>query len=91
MVSVVARRADAVFYNGKVYTFDPDIGVARAVAVSGGEIIAVGSDSDIKGSAPRGCDKYDLGGKVVLPGFIDCHTHFVNMGVDMMNVDLMST
>lgn len=88
---MVARRADAVFYNGKVYTFDPDIGVARAVAVSGGEIIAVGSDSDIKGSAPRGCDKYDLGGKVVLPGFIDCHTHFVNMGVDMMNVDLMST
>lgn len=88
---MVARRADAVFYNGKVYTFDPDIGVARAVAVSGGEIIAVGSDSDIKGSAPRGCDKYDLGGKIVLPGFIDCHTHFVNMGVDMMNVDLMST
>lgn len=88
---MVARRADAVFYNGKVFTFDPDIGVARAVAVSGGEIIAVGSDPDIKGSAPRGCDKYDLGGKVVLPGFIDCHTHFVNMGVDIMNVDLMST
>lgn len=88
---MVARRADAVFYNGTVYTLDPDIGVARAVAVSGGRIIAVGSDSEIKGSAPRGCDKYDLGGKVVLPGFIDSHTHFVNMGVDMMNVDLMST
>ena len=88
---MVARRADAVFYNGKVYTFDPEIRIARALAVSGGEIIAVGTDSDIKGSAPRGCDKYDLGGKVVVPGFIDSHTHFVNMGVDMMNVDLMST
>lgn len=88
---MVARRADAIFYNGKVYTLDPDFGVARAVAVSGGDIIAVGSDSDIKGSAPRGCDKYDLGGRAVLPGFIDAHTHFVNMGIDMMNVDLMST
>ena len=91
MVSVVARRADAVFYNGNIYTLDRDIGAVRAVAVSGGRVIAVGSDSEIKGSAPRGCDKYDLGGKVVVPGFIDSHTHFVNMGVDMMNVDLMST
>lgn len=88
---MVARRADAIFYNGKVYTLDHDIGIARAVAVSGGEVIAVGTDSEIKGSAPRGCDKYDLGGKVVIPGFIDSHTHFVNMGVNMMNVDLMGS
>lgn len=88
---MVARRADAVFYNGKVYTFDAEVGIARAVAISGGEIIAVGSDAEIKGSAPRGCDKYDLGGKVVVPGFNDSHTHFVNMGVNMMNVDLMAT
>jgi len=91
LIPVVARRADAVFYNGKVYTFDPEVRIVRALAVSGGEVIAVGSDSEIKGSAPRGCDKYDLGGKVVVPGFNDSHTHFVNMGVDMMNVDLMGT
>lgn len=88
---MVARRADAVFYNGKVYSFDPEIRVARAIAVSEGEIIAVGTDSEIRGSAPRGCDKYDLGGKVVVPGFIDSHTHFISMGADMMNVDLMAT
>jgi len=91
LVPVVARRADAIFYNGKVYTFDAEVRVVRALAVSGGEVIAVGSDSDIKGSAPRGCDKYDLGGKVVVPGFNDSHTHFINMGIDMMNVDLMGT
>lgn len=87
---MVARRADAIFYNGRVYSFDPEVRTARAVAVSGGEIIAVGSDSEIKGSAPRGCDKYDLGGKVVVPGFIDAHTHFISMGVDMTNVELMT-
>lgn len=88
---MVARRADAIFYNGRIYTFDQTSRMAKAVAVSGGEVIAVGSDSEIKGSAPRGCDKYDLGGKVVVPGLIDCHTHFINMGVDSMNVDLMNT
>lgn len=88
---MVARNADAIFYNGKVHTLDADLGVVRAVAISDGKIVAVGSDSEIKGSAPRGCDKYDLGGKVVIPGFNDSHTHFVNMGINMMNVDLMST
>ncbi|MGQ9587859.1 MAG: amidohydrolase [Thermoplasmata archaeon] len=32
--------------------------------------------------------KIDLGGKPVVPGFIDCHTHFVQMGIDSMAVDL---
>lgn len=90
LVTVVARRADAVFYNGRVYTLDPEVRQAKAIAVSAGEIVAVGSDREVKGSAPRGCDKYDLGGRVVVPGFIDCHTHFINMGVDSMNVDLMN-
>lgn len=91
MVAVVARRADAIFYNGRIYTFGTMAKVAKAIAVSGGDVIAVGSDSEVKGSAPRGCDKYDLGGKVVVPGFIDSHTHFISMGIDSMNVDLMNT
>jgi len=87
-MQMVARKADAIFYNGRVYSLDPEVRVARAIAVDDGRIIAVGTDAEIKSSAPRGCDKYDLGGKIVIPGFIDSHTHFVNMGIDSMNVDL---
>ncbi len=83
-----ARCADAVFYNGRIYTMDENKRSARAVAVSDGEIVRVGGDDEVKRVAPRGCRKLDLGGRVVLPGFIDCHTHFVQMGVDAMNVDL---
>ncbi|MCJ2532864.1 MAG: amidohydrolase [Candidatus Thermoplasmatota archaeon] len=86
-----ARCADAVFYNGKVLTFSTEKKTARAIAVADGEIITIGTDAEVRRSAPRGCDKVDLGGKLVVPGFIDCHTHFLQMGVDSLSVDLSET
>ncbi len=89
--TMVARCADAVFYNGRIYTLDPSVPTARAVAVMGGRIVAVGDDATVRGSDPQGGAKYDLGGKAVVPGFIDAHTHFIQMGVDCLSVDLRST
>lgn len=91
MMQMDARCADTVFYNGRVMTFEPDKKIVRAIAVSDGEIIAVGSDAEMRRSAPRGADKLDLGGKTVVPGFIDSHTHFLQMGVDALSVDLFNT
>lgn len=85
-----ARCADVVLYNGRIVTLDGGRKTARAVAVTDGRIIALGTDAEMRKSAPRGCDKIDLGGKTVVPGFIDSHTHFVQMGVDALNVDLFS-
>ena len=39
----------------------------------------------------RGTVKIDLKGRHVVPGFNDCHTHFVQMGVDSTTVDLSCT
>jgi predicted amidohydrolase YtcJ len=88
---MVARRATAVFFNGKIHTFDKDKPTARAIAIADGRIVAVGDDASIKMSAPRGIDKFDLGGRTVVPGFTDCHTHFISMGVDSMTIDLSQT
>jgi len=88
---VVARRAEAIYYNGRVATFDSPKKTARAIAVSDGTIVAVGQDADIRRSAPRGCDKVDLGGRLVIPGFTDSHTHFIQMGVDSLSADLSSS
>lgn len=85
------RCADALFFNGTVITMDECRPSARAIAVEDGLVVGVGSDLEVRRVAPRGCEKHDLGGKTVVPGFIDCHTHFVQMGVDAMSVDLSMT
>lgn len=85
------RCASAVFFNGRILTLERRPSIAEALAVADGKIVAVGDDREIKGSAPRGVDKYDLCGHVVVPGFIDCHTHFISMGVDSMTIDLSQT
>jgi predicted amidohydrolase YtcJ len=88
---MIARCSDAVFFNGRIITMDEQRPLARAVAVDGGMIVTVGDDSAVKRSAPRGVDKFDLGGRTVLPGFVDSHTHFISMGVDSMTIDLSQT
>ncbi len=85
------RRADAVLYNGDIYTMDRERPLVRALAISDGRIVGLGGVDEVRRMAPRGCDRYDLGGMVVLPGFIDCHTHFLQMGLDSMSVDLSQT
>lgn len=91
-VQIMNSKCDeAVFFNGKIYTMDVDKMIASAIVVGGGRIVIVGGDSEAKRDSPRGCDRFDLGGRVVLPGFIDCHTHFIQMGVDSMSTDLSRT
>jgi predicted amidohydrolase YtcJ len=88
---MAARCADAVFFNGRILTMDGKRPSARALAIDDGMIASVGDDATVKKSAPRGVDKFDLGGRTVVPGFIDSHTHFISMGVDSMTIDLSQT
>lgn len=85
------RNNAAVFFNGRIVTFDRKKALARAMAVEDGHVIAIGDDAEVRRTVPRGARKFDLGGKVVVPGFIDCHTHFVQMGLDALTIDLSQT
>ena len=83
-----AQPADIVFVNGKVWTVDPELPTAEAVAIRGERIIAVGSNVDIRAFAGSNTEVIDLKKKRVLPGFIDNHTHFISGGFQLANVDL---
>lgn len=87
-IVTAARDTDSVFYNGRVLTLRHGRQRAEAIAVEQGRITVVGENVCVKRIAPRAADKYDLKGRTVVPGFIDCHTHFIAMGVDFGNVDL---
>ncbi|MFC5337005.1 amidohydrolase [Leucobacter denitrificans] len=58
---------------------DADMPRADAIAVWGGEILAVGDLATVRAEATAKVGpnflEYDLGGATILPGFIDAHTH----------------
>jgi predicted amidohydrolase YtcJ len=67
--------ADLVLRNGFIYTVDGRRTVAEAVAIQNGKFICVGSNSEVIKYIGTETRAIDLGGRLVLPGFIDSHCH----------------
>ncbi|MGH8246474.1 MAG: amidohydrolase family protein, partial [Gammaproteobacteria bacterium] len=67
--------ADLVLHNGKIVTMNDQRAVVDAMAVRNGVIVSVGRYADVHKCAGKATKAVDLGGKIVLPGFIDVHTH----------------
>jgi predicted amidohydrolase YtcJ len=80
---------DMIFAHGTVI---PMIGAdvtAQAVAVKGGRILAVGSDTDILKMQGRATKVVDLAGKTMAPGLIDAHGHITMAAQYIDFADLM--
>jgi predicted amidohydrolase YtcJ len=71
---------DVVLHNGNFWTVDPKNPRAQAVAMSNGRFLAVGSNTEVLHIAGARSRKIDLGGRPVLPGFIDAHAHPASSG-----------
>lgn len=80
--------ADLVFRGGTVWTGVPDGPRAQALAVRDGRILVVGSDADVEEVTGPETRVVELGGRALLPGFIDAHTHFIDGGFKLAGVDL---
>jgi len=62
--------------NATVRTMVPATPLAEAVAFRDGRIAAVGTADELRGLRAEAARVVDLGGRTVLPGFIDPHAHF---------------
>jgi predicted amidohydrolase YtcJ len=80
--------ADLVLRNGKVVTVDEALPEAEAIAVTGDTIVAVGSNQDIQAYVSGSTKVIDLKGALAIPGLIDGHAHFTEVGHAAMTLKL---
>jgi len=84
------QKADLVIHHAKIYMVDENFSVAEAMAISGGKIIAIGTNDEIL-KQYESDSVTDAGGKTVFPGFNDAHAHFVGYGSSLQRVNLVNT
>lgn len=80
--------AETVLHGGKIVTLDKRSSIAQAVAVRDGRFLAVGSDAEVKRLIGPSTKVVDLGGRTVVPGLNDTHTHFRAAGLALYTVNL---
>ena len=67
--------ADVVLVGGRIFTARPERTWARALAVRGDWLVAVGTDAQAERWCGRRTRVVDLGARTVVPGFVDAHAH----------------
>jgi predicted amidohydrolase YtcJ len=80
--------ADLIVTNARIYTVNPGTKWAEAVAIRGDKIVAVGDRKQIQLYRGPSTKVIDAGQRLVLPGFTDCHIHFMEGSLGLTHVDL---
>src|ERR1041385_4857583 len=86
--AAAAPTADLVLIHGKVVTLEAQLPTAAALAVKDGRILALGSEADIKPYIGKATQVVDMQGGTAVPGFIEGHGHFLELGDSLMQLDL---
>ncbi|OYR40665.1 MULTISPECIES: amidohydrolase [unclassified Halorubrum] len=84
----MTAAADRLFVNGEVHTLAAPDETHEAVAVRDGAIVRLGSTREVEFLEGVDTDVVDLGGRVLLPGFVDAHTHLTTVGRYLVHADL---
>lgn len=80
------ETADKIYFNANIWTGDASMPWARSLAIKGNKILYVGKDyKTYKGAYT---ELIDVKNKMIVPGFIDNHTHFLSGGYNLSSVDL---
>jgi predicted amidohydrolase YtcJ len=80
-MEALSNPAELIFSNANVVTMDDARPKAQAVAIAGGRILAVGNAAEIEALRSGATRVVDLGGKALLPGFVDGHSHFFQVAL----------
>lgn len=86
--STISQTPTLAIVNARVWTADAQRPWADAVLVTGARITAVGSSAEINKLVRPITRVIDAKGRMVAPGFIDSHVHFMDGGFGLTSVQL---
>ncbi|MCU0335483.1 MAG: amidohydrolase [Chitinophagaceae bacterium] len=88
-VHVSAQVPTAIYFNGRIWT-DPERPdhFVEAIAVHQQRVLQIGNNASIKALAGPATQLYDLGGRLMTPGFNDAHIHFLSGSLGLAQIDL---
>ncbi len=81
--------ADMVIHNGKVVTVDDNVPEAEGIVINGDRIELVGSNEEVEAYIGPDTEVIDLDGALAIPGLIEGHGHFMGIGSNVLNLDLL--
>jgi len=76
-----------IIYNANIYTLDPNKPKVTAIAILSEKIAAIGDDQTILAEFPKSIEKFDAGGRTIIPGLIDAHLHLQQYALNLTKVD----
>jgi predicted amidohydrolase YtcJ len=88
MMAPALLLANMLLVNGKIWTGEQPSRFVQAVAIEGNRIVAIGTNEEVLAAAPKDAKRIDLAGRLVVPGFIDNHVHFIDGGFQISRVQL---
>jgi predicted amidohydrolase YtcJ len=86
--SASKAAGEKVFYNGKIFTAEPETPYAEAVAIRGDKIVAVGTRAEATSAVGKDAQQIDLKGNLLVPGLIDSHCHAIDGGMTLITADV---
>ena len=84
------NAADLVLTDGQVVTVDDAQPEAEAVAITGSEIVDVGTTDEMDAYIGNNTEVVDLDGRLTIPGFIEGHGHFTGIGDAELQLGLLN-
>lgn len=85
------EAATLLIHGGTIYTVDSVQTKVEAVATKDNKILFAGSLSEAEAYKTDQTKVIDLKGKTMTPGLIEGHGHFMGLGYNELNLDLMNT
>jgi predicted amidohydrolase YtcJ len=79
---------DFAIFSTRIFTGNPAMPRAEALKITDERITHVGTNEEVKKACGKGTETLELPGRLVTPGLVDAHCHFVSLGRSFCMIDL---